>query len=367
MKRFRFLILWGMLPWLLAQCRPASSPRTAEKPKPEDVPQPSEKRPALEPETKNTEPAEVPADAGIPALPPPPVFRVTSRGEIPLRKLGSLSQNVAFVKVHPKCTGGLAAAAQWELARFDSSGKLAWSTRKNGIACPHGNRCHETPRAAVLPNENVVAVLDGDSLRMFNARGRMMALRGGFLQATLDFGVSPDGKLVAALYPHGLALWRATGGLVRKQELPGATRFSFDYTQGRHVQVLIGREVRRYELDFSGEPVTRTLADDGVDLLRNRVLTVRESLGPADAVRLPADLQPLRLVSTGMHVVLGMRAGRMVIQKLAAGENQTTDVQEWEITGISWKTPILADVNEGCLAAADGADVYFALLPPFGG
>lgn len=295
-----------------------------------------------------------------------PRFRVTQRDAVSLRKLGSISRNITTLSLHPKCMGVLVGAPHWTLARFDGAGNLLWSTEKT-LVCPYANRCHETPRAAFLPNENVVALLDGDSLRMFNTRGRMMALRGGFLQSVFDFGVSPDGKFIAALYPHGLAIWRATGGLVRKPEIPGATRFTFDDSQEtRKVVVVVGSQVRRYSLDFKGEPETKSVFGDVLDVRKNHILTTAHSLSPDDTVTLPADLKPLRIVSTGMHVLLGMRNARLVIVHLTVTDDSTIDIQEWEITGFPDKTLPVVDVNEGCIAVAVGASVYFSLLPPFG-
>lgn len=371
-KNFCIVILLLSMPLLMARCRPPAKPSTANGPHaagaalPVSVsaeasgklsgPERPEGKPSLSP----------PAEAPRKSVPPAPRFRVTPRGEIDLRKVGQLSRNATSLTVHPKCTGFLAAAPFWELARFDAAGKRIWST-KNTVTCPHGNRCHETPRAAFLPNENVVAVMDGDSLRMFSQKGRMMALRGGFLQSVLDFAVSPDGKMVAALYPHGLAMWRAAGGLIRKPEIPGAVRFSFDNSRGKYIQVVVGREIRRYPLDFSGEPVTRTVTEDVVDILRDRVLTTVRSMGPDDAVVLPPDFTPRRIVSAGMHLILGLRGSRMVIVRPVPAAGGDIDVQEWEIRGIPDVSSAVVDVSEGCIAAASGTDVYFALLPPFGG
>lgn len=293
-------------------------------------------------------------------------FRVTQRDAVSLRKLGSISRDITTLSLHPKCMGVLVGAPHWTLARFDDAGNLLWSTEKT-LVCPYANRCHETPRAAFLPNENVVALLDGDSLRMFNTRGRMMALRGGFLQSVFDFGVSSDGKFIAALYPHGLAIWRATGGLMRKPEIPGATRFTFDDSQEtRKIVVVVGSQVRRYSLDFTGEPETQTVSGDVVDVRKNRILTTTHSLSSHETVTLPADFKPLRIVSTSMHVLLGMRNARLVMIHLTVTADPTINIQEWEITGFPEKTLPVVDVNEGCIAVAVGASVYFSLLPPLG-
>ncbi len=184
------LTRWFLLPLTLAlfsQCRPnPSSGPAGAKQEPRKDP--------VEADAKNPDPklAPPPRNPPVEAVKKAPVVKApelqfVTHPPLALKKIGTLTQPVQSLSLHPECKAVAAGAKNWELARLGADGKLAWSTRKTQVPCPANNRCSEFPRAQFLPNDNLVAMMDGDSLRMFNSRGRMLALRGGFLQAVLDF------------------------------------------------------------------------------------------------------------------------------------------------------------------------------------
>ena len=346
---------------LLTQCRPnpSSTPVAPNAQTPPNV-EADEKDPVVTPPVE-TPPVE--AVKKIPAV-SPPAPRFVQHPALPMKKIGTLTQEVSSLALHPDCRAVAAGAKHWELARLGADGKLAWSTRAARVPCPTGNRCTEFPRAQFLPNDNVVAMMDGDSLRMFNPRGRMLALRGGFLQAVLDFRASPDGKIVGALYPHGLALWRTSGGLIRKQEIQGATAFDFVFTStsGKKIQVAAARKALQFDLDFSNEKTLHELDGAVIGVSQSLFLTtsraydlekVAQSLPHAPGAR------ALRLLPLKFPHVLAVHSGKYVILHVS-GEHT---FEEWELTGVLPSADPVTAANAGCVAIASGADVYFVALP----
>jgi len=362
---------WFLLPLMLAlftQCRPNPS-ATPVDPKMETPKNP------VEADAKNPDPKLPPPPMNPPveAVKKAPVVKVpelqfVTHPSLALKKIGTLTQPVQSLALHPECKAVAAGARNWELARLGADGKLAWSTRKTQVPCPANNRCSEFPRAQFLPNDNLVAMMDGDSLRMFNSRGRMLALRGGFLQAVLDFRVSRDGKVAGALYPHGLALWRTSGGLLRKQEIPGATAFDFDAGTGpgKKIVVAIGNKIVQYDLDFTNEKTLLELDGPVIDFTANQYLTGTRSYGPEKSTSptpaanpLPPQSRVLRSMPGLPQHVLAVRSGKLVILKRQA----TPTVEVWELAGVTPGAEPVTAVNDRCLAIASGTDVYLLMLP----
>ncbi|MBU1244619.1 hypothetical protein KJ612_15570 [Myxococcota bacterium] len=364
---------------LLTQCRPSPS-ATPVDPKNQTPQQPVEAKNKQTDPTLPPPPMNPPVEAAKKTPPKTPEFRFVSHPSLTLKKIGSLTQPVQSLALHPDCKAVAAGAKNWELARFGADGKLAWSTRKVQVACPAGNRCNEFPRAQFLPNDNIVAMMDGDSLRMFNPKGRMLALRGGFLQAVLDFRVSPDGKLVGALYHHGLALWRTTGGLLRKVEIPGATRFVF--SRSNEISIVVGKDILVYPLDLSHGTSILQLDNallelgEGADFQRSFLTSRRWYKWDKDFYYYPIaeGSVALRSVSTHLHRLLSVRDGRYVLQFPShslmvsmAGTivHRTTDrtYDEWELAGVTPGADPVTAANDKCIAIASGNDVYFLALP----
>ncbi|MBU1068756.1 hypothetical protein KJ975_04225 [Myxococcota bacterium] len=372
---------WFLLPLtlvLLTQCRPSPS-ATPVDPKNQTPQQPVEAK-AKQPGSTLPQPPVNPPVEAVKKVPAPkaPEFRFVSHPSLTLKKIGSLTQPVQSLALHPNCKAVAAGAKNWELARFGADGKLAWSTRKVQVACPAGNRCSEFPRAQFMPNDNLVAMMDGDSLRMFNPKGRMLALRGGFLQAVLDFRVSPDGKIVGALYPHGLALWRTSGGLLHKVEIPGASQF---FIVGKdYVRVAIDNKIVPYKL-ASKEGKTEYELDGPVmamvgelDYLSQFFLT-RKFFYFWDkgfySFPFSPDTRPLLPVSRSRFLVLVVRGGKFWLQSPTnslEGKSATPTINTWELVGVTLAgvtpgaDPVTA-ANDKCIAIASGNDVYFLALP----
>ncbi|PKN44643.1 MAG: hypothetical protein CVU59_11170 [Deltaproteobacteria bacterium HGW-Deltaproteobacteria-17] len=366
---------WFLLPLtvaLLTQCRPSPS-ATPVDPKTRTPPQPVEAKDKQKGTTLPQPPVAPPVEA-VKKAPAPkrPEFRFVSHPSLTLKKIGSLTQPVQSLALHPNCKAVAAGAKNWELARFGSDGKLAWSTRKVQVACPAGNRCSEFPRAQFLPNDNLVAMMDGDSLRMFSPKGRMLALRGGFLQAVLDFRVSPDGKIVGALYPHGLALWRTTGGLLRKVEIPGATSFDFffrnvDGKTLKSLHVASGDQILGFDLEFKERVELHKLDGPVLSLSGSDYLTPKSTYlsdKTLSARPLPPDSRVFLILPSGEHRMIAVRDGKFMI--LGPHNQQTGSpriVDTWELAGVTPGADPVVAANDKCLAIASGNDVYFLTLP----
>jgi hypothetical protein len=372
MRRLRFspILFLALTVALLPQCRPAAAPADPVTTTPPV--EPVAKTPAPTPDPTPVTP---PAEAAKKTLPPPPkepelVF--VSHPAVQLKKLGALTQPVQSLALHPDCKAVLAGAKNWELARLGADGKTAWTTRKTPVNCPPGNRCSEFPRAAFLPNDHVVAMMDGDSLRMFSPRGKMMALRGGFLQHVLDFRVSPDGKLVGALYPHGLALWRVSGGLLRKVAIPGARAFDFAFTtncegkQEKHVLVSVDNRVLEFGLELDNSTELWKLDGPVVDFSSTRFLTAGtryeafQSVPPTpDGTLLPPGTRSLRVTPAGPHWALVVRDEKYGLLR----RHPTSRVSFLPLEGVTPGADPVTAANGKCVAIASGKEVWFAKLP----
>ena len=352
---------------LLTQCRPTAAPAD---------PTTTTTPPPVEPDVKGPAPTPVPppVEATKKVVPPKPLepeLVFVSHPAVTLKKLGSLTQPVQSLALHPECKAVLAGAKNWDLARLGVDGKVAWTTRAVPVRCPAGNRCSEFPRARFLPNDHVVAMMDGDSLRMFSPRGKMMALRGGFLQHVLDFRVSPDGKLVGALYPHGLALWRTSGGLLRKVEIPGATAFDFafrtrDGKTEKSIMVAVDDRVLEFGLELAGSKELWKLDGPVVDFRSYQFLTARtryeteKSLHPTpQSSPLPPGTRALRLVATGFLGVLAVHEGKYVYLR----RHPAPQVELMPLEGVTPGTEPVTAENGKCVAIAAGKDVWFAMVP----
>lgn len=353
---------------LLPQCRPTAAPAD---PTTTTTPvEPDAKGPALPPPPRTP-----PTEATKKVVPPPPkepelVF--VSHPAVALKKLGSLTQPVQSLALHPECKAVLAGAKNWELARLGADGKTTWTTRSVPVRCPAGNRCSEFPRAAFLPNDHVVAMMDGDSLRMFSPRGKMMALRGGFLQHVLDFRVSPDGKLVGALYPHGLALWRTSGGLLRKVEIPGAAAFDFAFTTDcegkaeKQVLVSVDDRVLEFGLELAGSRELWKLDGAVIDFRATGFLTAKtryetfHGVPPSpESTSVPPGTRALRVASARQPWTLAVRGEKFVLLR----RHPDSKVTVLPFEGVTPGAATVTAANEKCVAIAAGHDVWFAKLP----
>jgi hypothetical protein len=373
----RFFLPLLLLTFTLStRCRPAATTTEAATTPPVEAPA---KTPAKTPEktpTPDTTPMTPPTEAVKKTAPEPPVKEpepvVVSHPAVTLKKLGSLTQPVRSLALHPECKAVLAGAKNWELARLGADGKTVWTTRTAPVRCPAGNRCSEFPRALFLPNDHVVAMMDGDSLRMFSPRGKMMALRGGFLQHVLDFRVSVDGKLVGALYPHGLALWRTSGGLLRKVEIPGAAAFDFAFTTNcegkpeKHVLVSVDDRVLEFGLELAGSRELWKLDGPVVDFHATAFLTAKtryETFGgvpPApESTGLLTDTRPLRVLPSRPHWVLAVREGKYALLR----RQPASKVAVVPLEGVTPGADPVTAVNGKCVAIASGNEVWFARLP----
>jgi len=371
MRRFfsSRLFLLPLVLVLLPQCRPAAAPAASPKTTTPPPMEPDGKEPVTPP-TPMTPPTEAPKKVALPT-PREPELAFVSHPAVALKKLGTLTQPVQSLALHPECKAVLAGAKNWELARLGADGKLAWTTRNAPVRCPTGNRCAEFPRAAFLPNDHVVAMMDGDSLRMFSPRGKMMALRGGFLQHVLDFRASPDGKLVGALYPHGLALWRVTGGLLRKVEIPGATAFDFEHRTldgktEKFVLVAVDDRVLEFGLELAASKELWKLDGPVVDFRAGQFLTARtryeteKSQPPTPDNRpLPPGTRALRVVANAPHGVLAIRDGKYVFLR----RHPAPRVELLPLDGAIPDAEPVTAANGKCVAIAAGNDVWFARLP----
>ncbi len=363
----RLFLLPLVLAWL-PQCRPAAAPAAG--PQTTTPPAETDAKAPVTPPSPMTPPAEAPKKV----IPPPPkepelVFR--THPAVTLKKIGSLTQPVQSLALHPECKAVLAGAKNWELARLGADGKTVWTTRTAPVRCPAGNRCAEFPRAAFLPNDHVVAMMDGDSLRMFSPKGRMMALRGGFLQHVLDFRVSPDGKLAGALYPHGLALWRTTGGLLRKVEIPGASAFDFDFRTRdgkteKFIMVGVDDRVLEFGLELAASKELWKLDGPVVDFGARQFLTAKsryeteKSEPPTPDNRpIPPGTRGLRVVTTRFHWVLAIRDGKYVLLR----RHPAPLVELLPIEGVTPVAEPVTAANGKCVAIASGNEVWFAMVP----
>lgn len=320
-----------------------------------------------EPENpKPPDPVDLPGPTGEKAPEPPTGPTFVAHPELKLRKIGSLSREVGSLAIHPKCTAVAAGAPQWELARFGADGKQHWNTRKGNftVTCPPKNRCDEIPRARFLANDNIIAAMDGDSLRQFNRAGRVQSFRGGFLEAVLDFGISPDSRLAGALYSHGLGLWRTAGGLLQKKEVDGASRFLLRnrtmVTADRNKLNFMSHDFKSFRTQELDGAVVDLSGTGHIWVLTNtRAYRYDDQPIPPISFSLAPDSRPLHLVTETLPpMVLAIREGNLVLQKRAE-----ETVFEWKLSGVPLaETPVTA-AAPGCVAIASGPDVYFLVLP----
>ncbi|MBU1240226.1 hypothetical protein KJ865_11005, partial [Myxococcota bacterium] len=127
------------------------------------------------------------------------------------------------IAVNADCTHVAAGSTGMTVGVVATTKGKAWKRSDVRNVCA-GPSCHEGARVGFIQgNRWLMAAINGDTIRKFSLKsGRLAPFRGGFGGRIQDFVVSPH--YVAALYKHGLAVWRTTVGLISKKKQPGMVR-----------------------------------------------------------------------------------------------------------------------------------------------
>jgi len=297
-----------------------------------------------------------------------PVASITWGPEIQASALvNPLGTPIFSVALRPGCSHVAVGGQGMAVGVVSTAGKHHWKRDKVRNVCSRAS-CHEGTRVGFIPGTpRLMVALNGDTIRMFTVTsGQMTPFRGGFSGRIRSFTVGK--RFGAALYNHGLAVWRTGMGLISKKKQPGMTRAYAGDTNilltGAATLRLVSRGGKKQvETSTAGTPLQALRMKTGwAVLLTDRVLLLGEKLKRISVWELPAGHVGVHLVADGAGISVLTKNGNRLALLTRTGSKLTGRVVVFQKSRPSGSLSFA--MTPGCLAAASGDRLWYAPLPP---